>query len=230
MENEQKFTAQDAAVHAEVRRRQAAGRCGKCNTQLSGAINSGDAGECPIHGTDTAKEDAPKFPDLTDFYANNGSFRMDSSLDDYRHFAWWKGGTLHFGDEPCSLGICKEGSSHPDQVVIHFDQNRGKPLNPSAQDRILRQATRIKDVDQAAETRKRAVPKGKKGEKPKAGLEDITDVLKGIDSGLGTSAVLPRHITTNESNGLKVWATVKSIGKFNKLKDSSRAKKQTKIT
>jgi hypothetical protein len=217
--SEEKFTEQDAAVHNEVRTRMAAGKCGKCNAQLNP-----NTGECPIHYEDTAKEDSPKFPSLTDFYANSGSFRMDSSLDDYRHFAWWKGGTMHFGDEQCGLGICRSDSHHPDQVIVHYDQNRGKRLNPSAQDRILRMATRAKDVAQAAETNKRAAPKGKDQ------LNDTTGSVSGVESPLGTSAVLPRNITTNQSNGLMVWSTIKSLGKFSKLKDGkSRSKKQSKI-
>jgi len=222
MADERAEAIKNAPIHAEVRRRQAAGRCGRCNIQLSIA-----GGDCPIHGDDIAAEAMPKFPGMSEGYRTSGTFRPDSTLDDYNHFAWYKGGLMHFGNEACSLGLCKDNSSHPDQVIVHFKLagDGNKILNPSQQDAIFKLVEaarnpqprvmpipRVRNVDGS-----RVAPK----QQPTADSTAPEDVTS-----MSGSGVLPKNIRPSAA-GLDIWSTVKSMGVFKQKKSRGKVIRET---
>jgi len=104
-----------AASDFTVRQREAAGRCPQCNTQLS------VSGECPTHGENPQPLMVQHFQGLSKKYSTTGVLHPKSTLDDYRHFAWFKGGVSHFHDESCPAGLCSTVGDHSDRFVIHYD-------------------------------------------------------------------------------------------------------------
>jgi hypothetical protein len=222
MADENAEARREAPIHAEVRRRQAAGKCGRCNMQLSIA-----AGDCPIHGDDTAAEAMPKFPGMSEGYRTSGTFKPNSTLDDYNHFAWYKGGLLHFGNEACSLGLCKDNSSHPDQVVVHFKiaGDGKKVLNPSQQEAILK----LMEAARKPEPRVMPIPgvRNPGGSRPATRQQDVSDSPAPEDvTSMSGSEVLPRNIRPSAS-GLDIWSTVKSIGGFKKKNSRGKVVRET---
>jgi len=107
----------------EVRRREKQGVCENCGVQMF-------AGECDTHGTNTKLIKPPSF-DVSDAYATTGVIKPTSTLEDYKHMAWSKGGTVHFQDEACTTGQCTpDTADHKDRLILHWDARTANQKNP----------------------------------------------------------------------------------------------------
>lgn len=113
----------DSLVNMELDRRKTAGTCENC-----GIITTD--GECDTHGRNTQRPVAPKF-DVSADYAARGTLSPKSTLEDYKHMAWWKGGTTHFQSESCTTGQCTpDTTDHKDRLILHWDARTTNQKNP----------------------------------------------------------------------------------------------------
>jgi len=107
----------------EVRRREAAGTCQNCGVLTTN-------GECDTHGRNTSRPATPKF-DVSEDYASRGTLGPKSTLEDYKHMAWWKGGNAHFQSDSCPTGQCTpDTADHKDRLVLHWDARTTNQKNP----------------------------------------------------------------------------------------------------